>query len=329
MANLYALRECNSALPTIYTNTLLTPGISAYLDQVIQIAGYPDNCWIVVQQNIVDDVPVAVTILASYINCPTCQAAGPPIPTIYRLSDCNKILPQLYTNDLLMPGVATYLGGVVYILEYPETCWSVQAWPTGSPVAYTLINGYEKCSICLAAIPEPPITVFRLINCVDKLQIIYSFTSSLVNVIDKVVNLEGYPNICWSVSTVVYDDQTTEDVTILVNDNGVEQIFDDCECCLPLPEPTPVKYTRVIPKPDRKFYQITQSQCDIQANLRFADNYYRLFKKLKYGMNSMCDNVELDKIWVKKMLSNLAMINDPTACTITPAPEPIICPDPS
>ena len=61
MANVYQLRECNATLPTIYTDTLLTPGISAYLDQVVQIAGYPDNCWIVIQQAGNDSIPVYFT----------------------------------------------------------------------------------------------------------------------------------------------------------------------------------------------------------------------------------------------------------------------------
>jgi hypothetical protein len=172
--------------------------------------------------------------------------------------------------------------------------------------------------------------LYILEDCLDPDTVppIYSFTD-LASVVGKVVKLEGDGNICRSVSTVVYDEQATQDVVILTNDADVPQIFDDCECCLPTPEPTPVKYTRVIPKPDRKFYQIQQSQCDIKANIRFADGYYRLFKQLKYGINNQCDGVNLERLWIRKNLSDLAMINDPTACTITTPVVPVICPEPS
>jgi len=322
MASFYVLRECNAALPSIYTTTSLSPGISAYLGQVVQIAGYPDNCWIVIQQ-VGTAVPESVTVLSSYIDCQTCQTAGPPSPIIYKLSDCNKELPNLYTNDLLTPGVASSVGGVIYIAEYPGTCWSVIASLTGSPVAFTLINSYEKCAECIAAIPEPPINVFILQDCLETEDPIYSFSSDLLPLIGKVVNIVG-SEACWGVSTVVYNEQALNEVTIATNEADVPQIFDDCTCCLPAPEPAPVKYTRVIPKPDRHFYQITQSQCDIQGNIRFANAYYRLFKNLKYGVNSQCDTVSLDRVWIKKQLSDLAVINDPTACVITTPVTPVL-----
>jgi hypothetical protein len=327
MASFYVLRECNSLLPSIYTTTSLSPGISGYLGQVVQIAGYPDNCWLVIQQA-ATPIPESVTVLAAYPSCVDCQTAGPPTPIIYRLRDCNQTLPFLYTNDILTPGVANSNGGVIYISEYPETCWSVQAYPTGSPVAFTLINSYEKCEACIAAIPEPPINVFILEDCLENEDPIYSFTTDLLNSVGKVIKIEG-SELCWGVSIVVFDEQTTTDVIIATNDADVPQIFEDCECCLPAPEPAPIKYTRVIPKPDRHFYQITQSQCDIRANIRFADAYYRLFKNLKYGINSQCDTVNLDRVWIKKQLSDLAVINDPTACVITTPPVTVICPEPS
>jgi hypothetical protein len=328
MAVEYGLRDCNNQLATIYTDGLLTPGISGYINQIVYIAGYPDNCWYVTQ-NAATGPLVPVTVINSYSTCEECVTAIPTEPPTYKLTDCTDPLNILYTTDALTPGVAGYNNGVVFLSEYLDKCWKVSVSLMGSPLAYNIITFYNKCSGCIAALPPVPTYIFRLINCVDKLNILYSFTQELGGVVGSVVNLTGYEGICWSVSTVVYNNQVNEDVSILVNENGILQIFEDCECCLPAPEPEPVKYTRVIPKPDRAFYQITQSQCDIQANIRFADNYYRLFKKLKYGMNSMCDNVDLDRVCVKKMQSYLAVINDPTACVITPAPEQIFCPVPS
>ena len=326
MANSYGLRDCSTQLPTIYTNSLLTPTIADHVGGVVYINGYPDTCWTVVLGT-ASSAPVAVTILNSYEKCEECQAAIPPAPTIYKLNDCKKITPSLYTTALLTPGIDT--ADVVYLIEYPDTCWTVTTTPSGSTSAYTIINRYSTCLECINAIPAPPINVFRLIDCVDPEVVMYSFSEELSNVIGKVVHITAYPTNCLSVDVVQYDNQTTVDVSILVNDYGILQIFDDCQCCLPLPDPAPVKYTRVIPKPDKKYYQILQSQCDIKANIKFADNYYRLYKKLKHGMNSMCDNVDLDSAWIKKQLSDLATINNPTACVITTPVEPIICPEPS
>ena len=329
MANLYGLRDCSNQLPTIYTNTLLTPTIINYLGGVIYISDYPDTCWLVVLGASID-IPVPVTILANFEKCEECIAAIPPDPPLFRLADCTDNTNFIYTTEALTTGISGNIGGIVFLSEYLDKCWKVGVVPSGPiPLAYNIINTFLKCTDCIAALPPVPLYVFRLVNCLDPLQVIYSFTEELGDAVGQVVNLTGYEDICWQVSTVVFSDQTVQIISIAINDYGVRQIFDDCICCLPSPEPDPVKYTRVIPKPDRKFYQILQSQCDINANVKFADNYYRLFKKLKYGMNSMCDNVDLDKVWIKKQLSDLAVINDPTACVITPAPVPIICPDPS
>ena len=87
--------------------------------------------------------------------------------------------------------------------------------------------------------------------------------------------------------------------------------YADCACFL---GPEPVKYTRVIPKPDRFFYKIDQSQCDITANIQFGEAYYKLFKTLKYGIHDQCDTLDLSKVWIKKELSDYALMYDPTLC---------------
>ena len=250
--------------------------------------------------------------------------------------DCNNELPNLRTTVALTPALASFPSNpdavpfIVYLAEYPETCWRVSK--VGTPVtylAYNVLNTFTECVTCINAIPEPPVVnVYILEDCLEAEDPIYSFTPALADAVDQVVKLEG-SELCWGVSTVVFDGQTITDVTIATNEADVPQIFDDCTCCLPTPEPTPIKYTRVIPKPDRKFYQIKQSQCDIKANIRFADGYYRLFKQLKYGISNQCDGVNLERLWIRKNLSDLAMINDPTACIITTPVVPVICPEPS
>lgn len=248
--------------------------------------------------------------------------------------DCEGVLPDLYTTVLLTPSIIDLVPAVsvVRLAEYPETCFRVVKAPGLPPpaLAYNITNVFStdtqvnNCETCVTSVH-----VYILEDCQDNLDPIYSYTEELASTVGKVVNIVGYPDVCWEVSEVVFDDQDTEIITILLNEQGVPQIFTDCECCLPTPEPAPIKYTRVIPKPDRKFYQIKESQCDIKGNIKFAEGYYRLFKKLKYGIDSACDNIDLDKLWIKKNLSDLAMINDPTACVITTPVTPVICPEPS
>jgi hypothetical protein len=100
--------------------------------------------------------------------------------------------------------------------------------------------------------------------------------------------------------------------------------YEDCACFL---GPEPVKYTRVIPKPDRFFYKIDQSQCDITANIQFGEAYYRLFKNIRYGINDECDTLSLDRLWIKKELSDYALMYDPTLCVGSVPPE-TNCADP-
>jgi hypothetical protein len=71
------------------------------------------------------------------------------------------------------------------------------------------------------------------------------------------------------------------------------------------------------------------SQCDIRTNTQFANAYYKMFKNLKYGINSECD-INTEKILIKKELADLAATYYTPACgQITAEPTPIICPEPS
>jgi hypothetical protein len=215
----------------------------------------------------------------------------------------------------------------LYIQGYPNTCWTVIT-ENGTTQAITILNDFATCQECIGEVPIPlPPPVYELENCVTE-DILYTLNSQFAQAVDQVVNLNGYPGECWSVTELLFDDQETTSESIAVNTQGTLAIYENCPCCLPPVPPEPVKYTRVIPKPDRKFYQITQSQCDIQANIRFADNYHRLFKMLKYGINSMCANVDLNRVWIKKMQSDLAVLSYPEACIITKPVEPVICPEP-
>lgn len=168
--------------------------------------------------------------------------------------------------------------------------------------------------------------VYLLVSCIDDTIYMYSDTPELSNASGKVIKIVGSDS-CWLVSIVNYTDQTLVDVAIAINSHNIPQIFADCECCLPTPPPAPVKYVRSEPKADRTFYKIAQSQCDITANVKFANAYYNIFKQIRYGIASNCE-VDEHKILLKKELSDLATLYDPTACVITTPVKSVVCPEP-
>jgi hypothetical protein len=249
------------------------------------------------------------------------------------LIDCNEVIPDLYTTAALTPAITSLLQGisVVQLAEYPNTCFRVikPVNPVAPAQAYTIANVYSSstqvtnCTDCKAAIE-----LYLLEDCLEDEDSIYSFSPGLSVALNKVVHLEGYEDVCWKVLPAVYDEQITEDVVIAVNESNVPQIFDDCICCLPTPPEAPVKYVRSEPKADRTFYKIAQSQCDITANIKFANAYYNIFKQIRYGIASNCE-VDEHKILLKKELSDLATLYDPTACIITTPVTPVICPEPT
>ena len=249
------------------------------------------------------------------------------------LIDCNEVIPDLYTTATLTPAITSLIGGVsvVQLAEYPNTCFRVvkPANPIAIAEAYTIANVYSSSTQVTNCIDcKADIVLYLLEDCLEVEDPIYSFTTELATALNKVVHLDGYEDICWSVSTIVYDEQITQDVVIAVNTADVPQIFDDCECCLPTTPVAPVKYVRSEPKADRTFYKIAQSQCDITANIKFANAYYNIFKQIRYGIASNCE-VDESKILLKKELSDLATLYDPTACTITTPVTPVICPEPT
>lgn len=144
----------------------------------------------------------------------------------------------------------------------------------------------------------------------------------------SVITIGEYPG-CWEVSIAAV--APTESLSFL-------NAFTDCTCCLgesypPPPDPFPpvqqLPYSETTPLSPRLFYQVTQGECDINANIKFANGYYKLFLGLKNGYGNCCDTIDLDKLWIKKEQSDYSVMTDPNACTIPVAVIPIICPEPS
>lgn len=176
-----------------------------------------------------------------------------------------------------------------------------------------------------------PIICYRLRLCTGSPDLYFSFGNSgeVYQYLDTAITVEEIPGQipAGTYYLNVYCEYFSNEepcCDIADGDLVITDSYEDCECFL---GPEPVKYTRVIPKPDRFFYKIDQSQCDITANIQFGEAYYRLFKNIRYGINDACDTLSLDRLWIKKELSDYALMYDPTLC-VGSVPPATNCADP-
>jgi hypothetical protein len=158
----------------------------------------------------------------------------------------------------------------------------------------------------------PPSLAYVLVNCLSNVvvnepeDLEQSPDTALVTSTDlslyvgMVVNIAEYPGNCYSVLGP-YDQDTgcpCDEVTITEG-------YADCECCLPPPPPPACceipKYTQ---KPVKNYFRITDSDCDIKANTNFANNYYKLFMGIRYGVQNCCGDADFEKIWMKKEMAD-------------------------
>lgn len=88
--------------------------------------------------------------------------------------------------------ISSSIGGVVNLVEYPG-CWQVTSAKTcnGSvPVTTTTI--YRNCQACLPC--------YKLTNCANGTQFVSTLTD-LSSYIGQIVQIAGYPKVCWTVSS--------------------------------------------------------------------------------------------------------------------------------
>lgn len=249
--------------------------------------------------------------------------------------------PSNSAVDLFFQGE---LGNVVQITEpanFPDVyytvgdiCSSFDASPGSNceicfenainiDLEYVTSTGSQEC---------PVTTAYVLFNCKaenlvigDLETLVQSSSGLLVTSTDLalyvggVINIAEYPGECYGV-TGPY----TENTGCPCPYYTVTNAYKDCECCLPN---EPEVFVRTTQQPVKQFYHITDSQCEIRTNTKFADNYYRLFQGLKYGIQNCCGDVNFDKLWIEKELSDYIRINPPGQCVPLPTPEePVECP---
>lgn len=137
--------------------------------------------------------------------------------------------------------------------------------------------------------------------------------------IGTVIKIAG-SDVCWSVINNTAPCDEVPDVTIT-------QVCDDCITCLPVIEP---EIPKVVPEYFEQFTQTSETQNEIDTNVKFANAYWDVYKGLKHGIESVCTNIDIDRITVKKKACDLANLYDTNACIVpTPAPEPEVCVEPT
>lgn len=83
-----------------------------------------------------------------------------------------------------------------------------------------------------------------------------------------------------------------------------ENISFDTSNCDPV-SPVPV---RVIPDPVKDFFQVKESQCDINVIQRFANAYWSKIKELKFGITDCCKDFNYETLWADKQISDLEQL---------------------
>ena len=202
----YVLEDCDGILPDIYTNNT-SLGAYAIVGAVVTISGYPDTCWEVVD-TVECDCAINVSVISSYIDCPTCK--GTPK---YKLTNCDDPLTVVYTTTDL----SAYVGEVIIRLDCPG-CWIVEEVDLiPSDVPITVDTSYIGCIECAR-------TYYLLEDCSGYLPDVITYTD-LSAYVGSVIKLEYCPETCWEVSITL--DPTNAGIVIFI-----DQEYIDCDECL-------------------------------------------------------------------------------------------------
>lgn len=248
------------------------------------------------------------------------------------------------SNNVYPTVVSIGVGGVVQINDpanFPDTYYTI--------TNYCNTSDYENCQACGSFITgttgtdpntvydyagdlaqywsdpgfegncpkdEPEIPAYVLVNCTSDItyvnpeDIVQSYITALVTstnlalYVGTVVKIEEYPDYCYKVFGP-YNENTGCPCDEVV----VTGAYEDCACCLPVPEPGCCEIPKNTQRPVHKYYRITDSDCEIKTNTKFANNYYRLYTSFRYGIKNCCDGVDLEKLWLQKEIADYDKIN--------------------
>lgn len=205
----YKLEDCEGIQDPIYsTSASLAP--YAIIGQIVVLDNYPDTCW-EVTDTVECDCAIDVTVIQSYVDCPTCLN-----PSNYKLINCDDSNTIIYTSSDL----SAYVGQVVIIGDCPG-CWFVEEIENiPSDTIVTVTFSYLDCTECAKE-------YYELTDCTGFKDPIITYTD-LSQYLGSVIKIKYCPETCWTVNAT--DDPTNAGIVI----PEVEYI--DCpECLLTFP----------------------------------------------------------------------------------------------
>lgn len=312
----YELRDCTGLTPVIVTST----DLSQYVGQTVKVCDFQAGLVLAINKTNVINCTVLPPTTLGFIT----QITGPTSGFFYE-DTTGLILP--YTNPSSFAVVA---GG--------GSCFLIGAGPT-----YTLQSAVGPFTqiiqffIGTTAITNPiPVNSSMSQNFLQYLitqnsldpNIVLTigyFNFSGLNVQVTITGPTTETTVTATITSSNGESSVTEEITgscicYTVFNTGpncncqntpftgvISGVFADCVCCDPPDLPDPELYVPTPPEIDKHTYRVCESQCDIDANKEFASAQYDLFKQKQYGIASCC-NINLDKAWIAKELSDFSKI---------------------
>ena len=148
------------------------------------------------------------------INNGPCDPEDGCAPQCYLLTNC-ETEEEIISNSISL--LTPYAFGQTVTLAGKEGCWQVTLSETCEcAIAVTVQIPYPNCEICL------PKIAYKLTNCVDSSNIIYTVQENLAPFAGKTVKINcGVEEAaCWSVQLLDYIPPSTQVVTILFSLKG-------------------------------------------------------------------------------------------------------------
>lgn len=271
----YKLTECTTK-EIVYTSS----DLSDYVGQTI-VRNECSGCWEVEQLDTNIPSDVIVTVSTSFDNCELCNA------TYYSLTDCENETNILYTSEDL----SSYVNQIITLEWCPEICWTVELTETPGSTTFVLPSlSYQSCEECIRAktcicirvqnVTNEPFT-FQYYNCSNQQQ-------TLV-----IAALSFSEKLCVSGYT------TNESIVIREYGNCI-----DNQC----PVEERPKY---VVKPGYNSKTCNNDYYD-EITCSYSERIYKEVMSLRYGISSCCDDlIDTYKLWIKKSILDLDIINDP------------------
>ena len=325
----FTLQACSNQ--GTVSNTYTTGyDLSNYVGTSASIKISPDlgpYCWQVISKN---NLPAPTGVNVNYISpsalnvelYTTCVQCN---PICYILTECNGAHAPLKFKDDFSAYVASGspLTPVIKISTFPGYCWTVSVasdcnnstWlvePDTTPLLPSLITEFADCCHCyeLLCYTLTPCAGQAISAPIIVKSDLHKYVGSVVKDV-KTSTTTYLSTICWTVSEPSYCSCPTDSIPTILT---ISAPYADCVCCLPqVPVPLPA-IPRVLPAPVKDYTRTDLTKCDIDANINFAQSYWNVTKKYRFGISTCEWNKDVTQLWVRKSLSDLSFKIDPLYC---------------